>query len=40
MGKNHMSVDLALNALMYISAFIGGIYMWKSGGNALSTGGF
>lgn len=36
MGKNHMSVELALNALMYISAFIGGIYMWKSGGNALS----
>lgn len=31
-----MSVDLALNALMYISAFIGGIYMWKSGGSALS----
>lgn len=30
-----MSVDLALNALMYISAFIGGIYMWKSGGSAL-----
>ena len=38
MGKNHMSVELALNALMYISAFIGGIYMWKSGGNALSAG--
>ena len=33
-----MSVELALNALMYISAFIGGIYMWKSGGNALSAG--
>ena len=38
MGKNRMSVELALNALMYISAFIGGIYMWKSGGNALSAG--
>lgn len=38
MGKNHMSIELALNVLMYISAFIGGIYMWKSGGNALSSG--
>lgn len=36
MGKNHMSVDYALNTLMDLSAFIAGIYMWKSGGNALS----
>lgn len=36
MGKYHMGLDLALNALMYISAFISGIYMWKSGGSALS----
>ena len=37
MGKNRMSVDYALNTLMDISAFIAGIYMWKSGGNALSS---
>ena len=37
MGKNRMSVDYALNTLMDLSAFIAGIYMWKSGGNALSS---
>ena len=36
-GKNRMSIDYALNTLMDISAFIAGIYMWKSGGNALSS---
>ena len=36
-GKNRMSVDYALNTLMDIIAFIAGIYVWKSGGNALST---
>ena len=38
MGKNRMSVELALNALMYIRAFIGGLTMWQSGGSDLSAG--
>ena len=36
MGKNSLNFDYALNTLMDLSAFIAGIYMWKSGGSALS----
>lgn len=34
-GKRSLTLDVALDGLMYVISFIAGIYMWKSGGNAL-----